>query len=254
MDDDSALTPRDVSGVGRDNDQTLHPRAPETVSSYKPEALAGKKRSTSPADGAEPRRRPRYAPEDKERSRRMLGMLNSTLSQASGPKLSRRDPDERPRVPSRPVEMSHAAERQRHDEARAAIRRDVGTVRHLAGRLAELELAHKTARSHARRLSSFLVTHTEDAPRPPRSDPTTQLAISAAYNAAIPIVHRRGAHEVYYLPRTLLLEQEDMLDAQEEQTDAALDVADDDWERESTKMQTELYAAKRRLEEHGIQW
>ena len=45
-----------------------------------------------------------------------------------------------------------------------------------------------------------------------------------------------------------------MLDAQEEQTDAALDVADDDWERESTKMQTELYAAKRRLEEHGIQW
>lgn len=254
MDDDPAPTPRDVSGVNRDNEQTLRTHTPDTVPSHKPEALAGQKRSTGPVDGAEPRRRPRYAPEDRERSRRMLGVLKSTLSQASGPKRSRRDPGERPRVPSRPVEMSHAAERQRHDEARAAVRRDVGTVRHLAGRLSELELVHKTARSHARRLSSFLVTHTGDVPLPPRSDPATQLAISAAYNAAIPLVHRRGAHEVYYLPRTLLPEQEDMLDAQEEQTDAALDVADDDWERERTKIQAELDAAKRRLEEHGIQW
>ena len=214
---------------------------------------AGQKRSLEHAD-AGPRQRPRYAPEDRERGRRMLGMLNSTLARASTPRQRRSSMEERPHVPERPPASSHSAERQRHDEERAAVRGDLAKVRRLAERLVELELAHKTARSHARRLSSFLVTRTGAAPRAPRADPATQTAISAAYSAAIPLVQRKEEHEVYYLPRTLLPEQEDILDEQEERTDAALDAADDEWARERTRMQTELDTAKRRLEKHGIAW
>lgn len=214
-------------------------------------------------DSAAPRRRPRFAAEDRERGRRMLGMLNSTLVRAFGPRQPRRH-ESAPALPAPPASAPHGAgsttydaERRAHDEERAAVRKDLAVVRELAERLVELELAHKAARSQARRLSSFLVTRGGGSAMPPRADPATYAAISAAYTAGMPLVRPRGSrgtHEVYYLPRTLLPEQEDALDQQEERTDDALDAADDEWERERSAMQAELAGAKHRLQQLGVSW
>lgn len=239
--------------------ETLH-AAPAPAPA--PPAVHKRTHADSPEDDSVPRRRPRFAAEDRERGKRMLGMLNSTLMRASGP----RQPQRQKSAPTPPTPAALAphgagstydAERRAHDEERAAVRRDLAIVRELAERLVELELAHKAARSQARRLSSFLVTRGGGTAMPPRTDPATYAAISAAYTAGVPLVRPRwcrGTHEVYYLPRTLLPEQEDVLDQQEERTDDALDAADDDWERERSAMQAKLAGAKHRLQQLGVSW
>ena len=52
---------------------------------------------------------------------------------------------------------------------------------------------------------------------------------------------------MYYLPRKLLPEQEDMLDAQEERVDLDLDGADDEYDRVLARLEQELHELQARL-------
>ncbi|WFD34906.1 hypothetical protein MCUN1_001751 [Malassezia cuniculi] len=243
------------SGTPVDN-QSSSEHAPSRA----PATRAKRAHDDDAAADERPRRRPLFAAEDRERGRRMLGLLNATLGSAQRQRAAPQRPAaERPiaTAAKQPLaDSSLAAERRAHDEERAAVRSDLSKIRRLAERIVELETAHRAARSHARRLSSFLVTRTAESARPARTDMATQVATSPAYTSGVPLVRTRDtrSYDVYYLPRTLLPEQEDMLDEQEERTDAALDKADDDWERELSKLQTELADAKRRLEKHHIAW
>ena len=213
------------------------------------------------------RKRPRCADEDRRRGQRMLGMLNSTLARA-GVKRQRGEAPETPQRSApgaeRPAGPSpgddYRRERAAHDAERAAVRTDVQRVRALAAQLAEQELAHRTARSSKRRLSSFLVTHGgRRRARPSRDAAEDAARAPALAQDAVPVVlayggMRSAEHEVYYLPRRLLPEQERALDEQEELVDDALDRADDLWERERDAVQQELAQAKERLQRHGVAW
>lgn len=213
------------------------------------------------------RKRPRCADEDRRRGQRMLGMLNATLARAG----AKRQRGEAPETPlrsapgaERPAGSSpgddYRRERAEHDAERAAVRTDVQRVRALAAQLAEQELAHRTARSSKRRLSSFLVTHGgRRRARPSRDAAEDAARAPALAQDAVPVVlayggMRSAEHEVYYLPRRLLPEQERALDEQEELVDDALDRADDLWERERDAVQQELTQVKERLQRHGVAW
>lgn len=192
------------------------------------------------------RRPPSTSAEDRHRGRRMLGVLTATLAAAQEPTrrappasadvlmASRTDgPDAR--APQRDV----SAERRVHDAEREAARRDVARVRELAEKIAAHDLAHRTARAHQRRLSSFLVTHVAQA-RAPRE---SRMAAGGA-----------PTYDLYYLPRQLVPAQDDMLDAQEDRADDAIDAADDEWDRERAVMHDELQRLQARLAEHHVAW
>ena len=188
----------------------------------------------------------------------MLGLLNSTLSQSREPRKrirseSRAEPPHPPSDPSRshsgPTSESLAAERAAHDAERAAIRTDTQRLQSLAEEIAAYETAYRTSRAHKRRLSSFLVTHIGQ-PNPPRPPPTEAEAAATRLGreTTVPLgVRTLRTSDVYYLPRKLLPEQEDMLDAQEERVDLDLDGADDEYDRVLARLEQELHELQARL-------
>ncbi|WFD41054.1 uncharacterized protein MJAP1_004047 [Malassezia japonica] len=185
--------------------------------------------------------------EDRQRGKRMLGLLNSTLSQS-------REPRKQPST-SRPAPSSEAlaAERAAHDAERAAIRSDTQRLQSLSEEIAAYETAYRTSRAHKRRLSSFLVTHI-DQPNPPRPPPLEAEAAATRLGreTTVPLgVRTLRTSDVYYLPRKLLPEQEDVLDAQEERVDDDLDVADDEYDRVLARLEQELHELKVRLRGRG---
>lgn len=192
---------------------------------------------------------------ERQRGRRMLGLLNATLAQAREP---RRRAGERPAPgppPSAAQQEAMEAERRAHDAERASIRRMSARVHELTDKLAAYEAAHRTARANKRRLSSFLVTHTQHS-TPPEPREADEVAATAAARSVpqVPLCGGDRLYEVYYLPRKLLPVQEEALDAQEERVDAEIDRADDDWDRVREAMQTELQRTKQALERHHVAW
>lgn len=218
--------------------------------------------SDPPSNARDSRKRARGTEEDRRRGQRMLGMLNSTLSQSREPKRQRSTGYERAVAPPPSTERRGSTaedvqtERAAHDAERAAVRADVQNVQDLAQRLAAYELAYRAARASKRRLSSFLVTHQgRSAPLRDGRDAAETAAISAArISPHIPLVQYAGdgEHEVYYLPRKLLPAQEDALDEQEESVDAEIDRADDEWDKRRDMMQQELEQIKQRLQRHRV--
>lgn len=200
--------------------------------------------------------------EDRQRGKRMLGLLNSTLSQSREPRKrirseSHAGPPHPPTEPStsRPAPSSEAlaAERAAHDAERAAIRSDTQRLQSLSEEIAAYETAYRTSRAHKRRLSSFLVTHI-DQPNPPRPPPLEAEAAATRLGreTTVPLgVRTLRTSDVYYLPRKLLPEQEDVLDAQEERVDDDLDVADDEYDRVLARLEQELHELKVRLRGRG---
>ena len=128
-------------------------------------------------------------------------------------------------------------------------------VHELTDKLAAYDAAHRTARANKRRLSSFLVTHTQHS-TPPEPREADEVAATAAARSVpqVPLCGGDRLYEVYYLPRKLLPVQEEALDAQEERVDAEIDRADDDWDRVREAMQTELQRTKQALERHHVAW
>ncbi|WFD28536.1 hypothetical protein MNAN1_003548 [Malassezia nana] len=198
---------------------------------------------------------------DRQRHRRMLGVLHSTLAQArAGPARAAARPTE-PAEPCTPQPINPpvdvAEERRAHDAERAMVRRDVQRVHELAEKLAAHEAAHRAARASKRRLSSFLVTHTAScaAPRAPRDPAETAATQAARIVPSVPLgAAGQDDYEIYYLPRTLLPAQEDELDEQEELVDAEMERADDEWDRLRDALQTELREIQERLARHHVQW
>ncbi|WFD21062.1 hypothetical protein MCAP1_003318 [Malassezia caprae] len=204
--------------------------------------------------------RPGHAAVDRQRHRRMMGLLHSTLAQASTrPRARTRAPAREGASGSERVadQASMAEERRAHDAERAMVRRDVQRVHELAEKLAAHEAAHRAARASKRRLSSFLVTHTTRRPsvRAPRDAAETAATQAARIVPSVPL--GSGApddYEIYYLPRTLLPAQEDELDEQEELVDAEMERADDEWDRLRDALQAELREIQQRLAQHHVQW
>ena len=90
-------------------------------------------------------------------------------------------------------------------------------VHELTDKLAAYEAAHRTARASKRRLSSFLVTHTQLSTPPEPREADEVVATAAARSVPhVPLCGGDRLYEVYYLPRKLLPVQEEALDAQEE--------------------------------------
>ena len=237
--------------------QDEHAPLPSVPDARAPEedARASSSDTTRPAP---PRARAQL--EDRQRGKRMLGLLNSTLTQSREPRKRLRPdaraapaPDARASEPAPVPPADLAAERAAHDAERASIRRDMERVHALAEEIAAYETAYRTARSQKRRLSSYLVTHVA-APSEPRVPPTRAEAAATMLGRerSVPIALRSArAYDVYYLPRKLLPEQEDARDAQEEAIDDALDRADDEYDRVRAELERELYDAKARLRAHG---
>lgn len=192
--------------------------------------------------------------DERQRTRRMLGVMNQTLARAQEPRARPRSAhSDAAAVPAAPAD--HSAERRAHDAERAEIRRKVERVHELSERLAAYELAHRTARANKRRLSSFLVTHTSRAQEPWAPRDAAEAAATYAARATPHVPMGGDAHyEVYYLPRKLLPSQEDALDEQEAQVDDALEQADDDFDRVRDAMHAELTALKHFLEERVVTW
>ena len=201
---------------------------------------------------------------DRQRHRRMMGMLHSTLAHAhTRPRAPGRTESasvqegDAPR-PARVADQAAVAEERRaHDAERAMVRCDVQRVHELAEKLAAYEAAHRTARASKRRLSSFLVTHTtrRSAVRAPRDSAETAATQVARIVPSVPL--GSGTHddyEIYYLPRTLLPAQEDELDEQEEQVDGEMERADDEWDRLRDALEAELREIQQRLAQHHVQW
>lgn len=232
--------------------------------------------------------RARRSIDERQRGRRLFGMLHSTLTQARDAQTPTRhapshpDQDRRQDVSSRPSapeaaltstsqasarqQDSHEAERRRHDAERASMRQKAQRVQDLAESLVAFEMAHRTARANKRRLSSFLVTHTKkNASNSDALAPRDAMEVTATTAARIvPQVPLCGAvennamltadYEVYYLPRKLLPTQEDALDEQEERVDEDMDKADDDWDQAREAMQKELQETKAELMRHHVAW
>lgn len=242
--------PMDAAQVPGDADAALPP-ATDTVP---------QESTDTPMRRSAPTRRP---VDERQRGRRMLGVLHSTLAQARSEPRPRRsapdhvDMDTSDAVERRAQQDALAAERRAHDADRAAVRAQVQRVHELAERIAAHEAASRTARAHKRRLSSFLVTHTAaraGVARPPR-DGAEATATSLARTAPeVPLAGTRDDYEVYYLPRTLLPAQEDALDAQEERVDDEIERADDDWDQARAAMQEELQSLQRSLAQHRAAW
>lgn len=187
----------------------------------------------------------------------MLGLLNNTLSQSREPrKRVRTEAEAEAPAPPRPAApaVDLAAERATHDAERASIRKDLERAHTLAEDHAAYEAAYRTARSQKRRLSSYLVTHISptSAARAP-ANPAEAAATALGREPRVPIALRGArSYDVYYLPRKLLPEQEDVLDAQEEAIDDILDRADDEYDRVRGEMERELDACKARLRQHNV--
>lgn len=202
-----------------------------------------------------------HAAVDRQRHRRMMGMLHSTLAQARTRPRTPSNRDAKEHTSSAPESVADQAavaeERRTHDEERARVRRDVQRVHELAEKLVAYEAAHRAARASKRRLSSFLVTHTARrlAVRPPRDSAEMAATQAARIVPTVPLgANARDDYEIYYLPRTLLPTQEDELDEQEEQVDAEMERADDEWDRLRDTLQAELREIQARLEQHHVQW
>lgn len=204
--------------------------------------------------------RPAQAAVDRQRHRRMMGMLHSTLAQARArPRAPARAPAREDAPSSERVadQAAVAEERRAHDAERAMVRRDVQRVHELAEKLAAHEAAHRAARASKRRLSSFLVTHTTRRPavRAPRDSAEMAATQAARIVPSVPLGSSApDDYEIYYLPRTLLPAQEDELDEQEEQVDAEMERADDEWDRLRDALQAELRDIQQRLAQHHVQW
>ena len=191
---------------------------------------------------------------ERQRGRRMLGLLNATLAQAREPRRAGERPAPGP-PPSAAQQEALEAERRAHDAERASIRHMSARVHELTDKLAAYEAAHRTARASKRRLSSFLVTHTQLSTPPEPREADEVVATAAARSVPhVPLCGGDRLYEVYYLPRKLLPVQEEALDAQEEHVDAEIDRADDDWDRVREAMQTELQRTKQALERHHVAW
>lgn len=252
---ENAVPPRD-SAAKHAESSTSPPHTP-TDGAGSPAREARTETRTAHAGQKRPASRPQLQLEDQRRGKRMLGLLNSTLTQSREPrKRVRTEGETEAPAPQRPVvpTVDLAAERAAHDAERASIRKDLERAHTLAEDLAAYEAAYRTARSQKRRLSSYLVTHigSSSAARPP-ADEAEAAATALAREPSVPIALRGArAYDVYYLPRKLLPEQEDVLDAQEEATDDILDRADDEYDRVRAEMERELDACKARLRQHNV--
>lgn len=63
-----------------------------------------------------------------------------------------------------------------------------------------------------------------------------------------PNEHRDKAYPIYFLPKVLTTEQEDMLDEQEDKVDAEIEMADAEWERRRHDLNEQLDAVRRDIE------
>ncbi|WFD00188.1 hypothetical protein MYAM1_002935 [Malassezia yamatoensis] len=227
------------------------------LSNLSPSARRSGSSSPQRASKQDPSSNARVQSQEKQRGKRLLGLLNHTLAQP-------RDLRKRLRTQAPSSSSNHSqqeapaadleAERATHNAERAAIRTDLERIRQLAEQLAACESAYRTARSQKRRLSSYLVTHVASKPteRQP-AEPMEAAVTSLGRGSDVPIVvEGTKAYDVYYLPRKLLPSQEDTLDAQEEAADDAIDRADDEYDQQRAKMEQELFECKSRLQQQHI--
>ncbi|WFD44307.1 hypothetical protein MPSI1_002974 [Malassezia psittaci] len=222
-----------------------------------PSALSNDSTPPQRASKQDPSSNARVQFQEKQRGKRLLGLLNNTLAQPCDfrKRLRMQGPSPSPNhsqqeAPSGDLETERAA----HNAERAAIRTDLERVRELAEQLAACETAYRTARSQKRRLSSYLVTHVASKPtkRQP-AEPMEAAVTSLGRDSDVPVVVEGAkACDVYYLPRKLLPSQEDTLDAQEEAADDAIDRADDEYDQQRAKMEQELFECKSRLQQQHI--
>lgn len=63
-----------------------------------------------------------------------------------------------------------------------------------------------------------------------------------------PNEHRDKAYPIYFLPKVLTTEQEDMLDEQEDKVDGQIELADAEWEKRKNELNEQLDAIRRDIE------
>ena len=224
------------------------------------------------ADTGRPEKKARRAP---LRGMGMLGLLESTLTQAKAESAARsRDTGALRRSN---VESRLANRQQRELEAKRRKSDQKGLEREVL-RLAEAisagEAELKSLRSQKRRLASFLVTKA-GAPRPkgraqrdpnkidsirsplveasydiPSSiPPDRQTPSRSAFSSDFLAINEAETYPIYYLPKKLLDFQEDMLDDQEDRVDEAIEDADDAWAARRKDLQKQLEEAIAKLED-----
>ena len=115
------------------------------------------------------------------------------------------------------------------------------------------EASHRSIRASKRRLASFLVTSSGGGERrksrqKSHSDNIIAANVPCSLAPLPPDEHRHQAYPIYFLPKVLTAEQEDMLDEQEDNVDAEIELADADWQRRKQELSEQLDAVRRDIE------
>lgn len=184
-------------------------------------------------------------------------MLNATLGRAkSEAEKNRTDAEKRASTEARIQQKLHK-ERQAIEAAestRRALRAECEKELSLVEQLLLGEAAHRSIRAQKRRLASFLVTSSNSnesaagrdrRDRPHGSSGAGRVAIIAPFvpSSLGPLPKRSQQHKdwpVYFLPKLLTPDQEDILDEQEDRVDAEIEAADEEWEHKKVRLQEQL--------------
>lgn len=225
--------------------------------------------SSPPRAGTKRPRRPDLA-DAQGRGRRMFGLLNATLGKAKRESEARGDQSKRrAEIEQRQKERLDAQRREL--ERASALRRALEPKYRIEIELCEALLAgeasHRSMRASKRRLASFLVTSSgdgrsgqdRDRDRHRRDGPFRSQVAPKVPSSLAPLTDRDQAlkhYPLYFLPKTLTPEQEDVLDEQEDRVDEEIEESDKMWERERDRLNERLDEVRReiaRLQQAGAE-
>lgn len=220
----------------------------------------------SPSDGKEERKdaakRPRRANVDMAaRSRRMFGLLNSTLSKAKEDNERRNNGEaakKRAEIEARMKEKLKVEKEiiKQHSNFVEDLTLQLSLGYNLSMDIQSIDSMIRLRKAQKRRLASFMITPSEssryDGEKAKRIAADGRVVAADIASCLAPLPSRPTPDlAIYYLPKRMLPKQDDKLDDQEDRVDDAIDEADQAWKKKRETMQQDLDRIKEIIKNIG---